>query len=62
MATYEEKVMAYLAIPKDNAVLEEQHFERSGEVLKLKQYLADKGLLLDYELTVGKAELEHMNT
>ncbi len=56
MATYEEKVKAYLETPKDKAVLEEQHFERSGEVLKLKHYLADKGLLLDYELTVGEAE------
>ncbi len=60
MSTYEEKVMVYLATPKDKAVLEEQHFERSAELLQIKHYLADKGLLLDYELTVGKAELEHM--
>lgn len=56
MATYEEKVMAYLETPKDSAVLEEQHFERSAEVLQLKEYLASKGLLIDYELAMIVAE------
>lgn len=56
MATYEEKVMSYLETPKDKAVLEEQYFERSAEVMQLKQYLLEKGLLHVYELTIKQAQ------
>ena len=59
MSVYKEKVQAYLAVPEDKTVLEEQFFERSAELLQINQYLAEKGLLLDYELAVGKAELKH---
>lgn len=59
MANYEEKVLAYLSVPEEREILEKQYIERSEELLQIKQYLSEKGLLLDYELAVSKAELKH---
>lgn len=56
MATYEEKVMTFLETPKDRAVLEEQHFERSAELLQLQSFLKEKGLVEEYKLYIEIAE------